>query len=55
MSPVPFAVRFFRFRATNLVFLFFKMEDEEGRPSSSAARETSEDGHDGKRNDDAGP
>ena len=34
------------------MFLFFR-EDEEGTDCS--ARETSEDGHDGKRNDDAGP
>ena len=36
------------------MFLFFR-EDEEGTDCSAAARETSEDGHDGKRNDDAGP
>ena len=36
----------------NELFLFFK---NGGREVFFSARETSEDGHDGKRNDDAGP
>ena len=49
------AVRWFsQFRSR--IFLFFvKKREEEADLDLQPAREHSEDGHDGKRNDDAGP